>query len=104
MILVGASIRVGGAAAEMAKAQYAVRAAGYLHGGDDLGRLPYRFDGISTRFLKDIADVRTEPPLRQGIADLDGEGEVGGGIVVICSDFTTVGGHSPAGNGREPLA
>ena len=74
---------LGGAAIEMAEAQYRVRAAGYLHDSEDLRRLPLRYDGTSTLFLKDIAEVGIGPQMRQGIADLDGEGEVVGGIVLM---------------------
>lgn len=60
-----------------------VRAAGYLGGVDDLGRLPLRFDGTSTLFLRDVADIRLGPQMRQGSADLDGQGEVVGGVVIM---------------------
>ncbi|MFZ9965938.1 MAG: efflux RND transporter permease subunit [Steroidobacteraceae bacterium] len=80
---------VGGSVVEMAEAEYMVRASGYLRGVEDLRVLPLGVvDGVPV-LLDDVADVRVGPELRRGIAELDGEGEVVGGIVVLRS-----GGHA----------
>ncbi|WP_348675175.1 CusA/CzcA family heavy metal efflux RND transporter [uncultured Abyssibacter sp.] len=74
----------GGAVVEMAEAEYMVRATGYLSGVDDLEAIPLRTtsDGVVVR-LADVADVRLGPQLRRGIAELNGEGEVVGGVIVM---------------------
>ncbi len=74
----------GGAIIELAEAEYMVRATGYLKGIDDLKAVPVKLHdrGVPVR-LGDVADVRLGPQLRRGIAELDGEGEVVGGIIVM---------------------
>lgn len=75
---------VGGSVIEMAEAEYMIRATGYIDELDDLRRIPL---GVNKRgtpiLLKDVADIRLGPQMRRGIAELDGEGEVVGGIVVM---------------------
>ena len=74
----------GGSVIEMGEAEYMVRASGYLQGLDDLGHIPLGVDANGTPIvLADIAEIRLGPQMRRGIADLDGEGEVVGGIVVM---------------------
>ena len=75
----------GGSVIEMAEAEYMVRASGYIKGVDDLRSLPLKTVGSVSVLLGDVADVRIGPEMRRGIADLDGEGEVAGGIVVMRS-------------------
>ncbi|MDH3645317.1 MAG: CusA/CzcA family heavy metal efflux RND transporter [Gammaproteobacteria bacterium] len=74
----------GGSVIEMAEAEYMVRATGYLSGIDDIASIPLGVDnnGIALQ-LSDLADIRVGPQMRRGIAELDGEGEVVGGIVVM---------------------
>ena len=74
----------GGALVEMAEAEYMVRASGYLSGIDDLQAIPLRStsDGVVVR-LEDVAEVRLGPQMRRGVAELNGEGEVVGGIIVM---------------------
>ncbi len=74
----------GGAVIEMAEAEYMVRATGYLDGLEDLRQIPLRRggDGVVVR-LDDVATVQRGPQLRRGIAELNGAGEVVGGIVVM---------------------
>ena len=75
----------GGSVIEMAEAEYMVRASGYIQGVDDLRALPLMAeDGVPVT-VGDVAEVRVGPEMRRGIADLDGEGEVAGGIVVMRS-------------------
>ncbi|MEW6668936.1 MAG: CusA/CzcA family heavy metal efflux RND transporter [Thermodesulfobacteriota bacterium] len=69
---------------EFSGAEYVVRGRGYLKSARDLESIPVGGDGSGTPvFLKDIAQVRLGPEFRRGIADLDGKGEVAGGIVVV---------------------
>ena len=74
----------GGAVMEMARAEYMIRANGYLKTLDDFRTIPLGTDaeGVPIR-LQDVAHVQTGPEARRGVADLDGEGDVTGGIVVM---------------------
>ena len=73
---------VGGRVIEMAETEYMVRGRGYLRGIEDLEMLVLRAeDGAPVR-IGDIARVELVPEGRRGIADLDGEGDVVGGIAV----------------------
>lgn len=82
----GANQEAGGSVLELAEAEYVVRATGYLQGLDDFRKIPLRTGaaGIAVR-LADVAHLQLGPELRRGIAELDGEGEVTGGIVVMRS-------------------
>lgn len=84
MAIKNANQEVGGSVIEMAEAEYMVRATGYITGIDDLNQIPL---GVNKRgtpiLLKDVADIRLGPQMRRGIAELDGEGEVVGGIIVM---------------------
>lgn len=74
----------GGAIVEMAEAEYMVRATGYLDSIEAIKAVPVKLheNGVPVR-LGDVAEVRLGPQLRRGIAELNGEGEVVGGIVVM---------------------
>lgn len=75
---------VGGSVIEMAEAEYMVRATGYLQKLDDLRVIPLGVNQNGTPILlRDVAEVRLGPQMRRGIVDLDGEGEVVGGVVVM---------------------
>ncbi|MFN2309689.1 MAG: efflux RND transporter permease subunit [Gammaproteobacteria bacterium] len=79
-----ANQETGGAVLEMAEAEYMVRATGYLQGIADIEQVPLGVDASGTPILlRDVAEVRLGPQMRRGIADLDGEGEVVGGVVVL---------------------
>ena len=82
----GANQEAGGSVLELAEAEYVVRATGYLRGLDDFRKIPLRSDaaGVPVR-LADVAHLQLGPELRRGIAELDGQGEVTGGIVVMRS-------------------
>ncbi|GGD64890.1 efflux RND transporter permease subunit [Lacimicrobium alkaliphilum] len=77
----------GGASIEMAEAEYMLRAKGYLTELEDFEKIPLgkRNSARIPLQLKDVADIRLGPSLRRGIAELNGEGEVVGGIVVMRS-------------------
>jgi len=93
----------GAGALEMAEARYMIRVAGYLHGVEDLRNVPLSPQDFASASpmsmdstakaapiiprtiyrLGDIAEVRLGPEMREGIAELDGQGEVVGGIVLM---------------------
>ena len=75
---------VGGSVIEMAEAEYMVRATGYIKSEDDLRKIPLGMNAQGTPvLLEDVADIRLGPQMRRGVAELDGEGEVVGGVVVM---------------------
>ena len=75
---------VGGSVIEMAEAEYMVRATGYIKGIEELEQIPLGMNANGTPILlADIADIRLGPQMRRGIAELDGEGEVVGGVVIM---------------------
>ena len=74
----------GGSVVEMAEAEYMVRASGYLSGTEDLANIPLGVDEKGTPIvIRDVADVRIGPQMRRGVVELNGEGEVVGGVVVM---------------------
>lgn len=74
----------GGSVIEMAEAEYMVRATGYIDELDDLNNIPLGVNAQGTPILlKDVAQIRLGPQLRRGVAELDGEGEVVGGVVIM---------------------
>ena len=76
----------GGSVLEMAEAEYMVRASGYLKSLDDLRVVPLKTGaGGVPVLLGDVARLQLGPEMRRGIAELDGEGEVVGGIIVMRS-------------------
>ena len=79
-----ANQEAGGSVVEMGEAEYMVRASGYLTSLDDFRRIPIRTTeaGIPVR-LGDVARVQVGPETRRGIAELDGESEVAGGVIVM---------------------
>ncbi|MBA4757993.1 efflux RND transporter permease subunit [Sphingosinicella sp.] len=74
----------GGGTVEMAEAEYIVRASGYLKSLGDFRAVPLRTaaDGIPVT-IGDVATVQIGPEMRRGIAELNGEGEVAGGVIVM---------------------
>jgi len=84
MAIKNANQEVGGSVIEMAEAEYMVRATGYINEVEDLKQIPLGVNKHGTPvLLKDVAEVRLGPQMRRGIAELDGEGEVVGGIIVM---------------------
>ncbi|MGI9343924.1 MAG: efflux RND transporter permease subunit, partial [Gammaproteobacteria bacterium] len=76
----------GGSVIEMGEAEYMVRATGYVQSLDDLAQIPLGVNDQGTPLLlSDVADIRVGPQMRRGVADLNGEGEVVGGIIVMRS-------------------
>ncbi len=75
---------IGASVVEMAEAEYMVRATGYIKSVSDLENIPLGVNENGTPLLlKDVADIGTGPQMRRGIAELNGMGEVVGGIIVM---------------------
>ena len=76
----------GGSVVEMAEAEYMVRASGYLKTVDDFAAIAVATgeNGVPV-LLKDVARIQVGPQLRVGMADLNGEGETVGGVIVMRS-------------------
>ncbi|MFK8011803.1 MAG: efflux RND transporter permease subunit [Marinicellaceae bacterium] len=75
---------IGASVIEMAEAEYMIRATGYLQNSEDIRTVPLGINETGTPILlKDVANVDIGPQMRRGIAELDGQGEVVGGIVVM---------------------
>ncbi len=81
-----ANQETGGSVLELGEAEYMVRASGYLKSLDDFRRIPVFTSeaGVPVR-LADVARVQVGPETRRGIAELNGEGETVGGIIVMRS-------------------
>ena len=74
---------VGGRLLEMAETEFMVRGLGYIQSLEDLESVPLGVDKRGTPILlKDVARIQFGPELRRGLVDLNGEGEVVGGIVI----------------------
>jgi Cu(I)/Ag(I) efflux system membrane protein CusA/SilA len=75
---------VGGRLVEWSGAEYMVRARGYVKNVEDLEQIVVKTDERGTPVkLKDVASVQLGPEIRRGVAELDGEGEVAAGVVVM---------------------
>ena len=85
--LQGANQEAGGAVLELAEREYMVRASAYLESLEDFRNVPLRTSqtGIPI-LLGQVASIQLGPEMRRGIAELDGEGEVVGGVVIMRSD------------------
>ena len=81
-----ANQETGGSVLELGEAEYMVRASGYLASLDDFRKIPLTTSdaGVSVR-LGDVARIQIGPEMRRGIAELNGEGEVAGGVVIMRS-------------------
>lgn len=79
-----ANQETGGAIIEMGEAEYMVRAQGYLETLDDFGNIPLTVSDSGTPILlSDVARIQIGPELRRGITELNGQGEVTGGVIVM---------------------
>jgi Cu(I)/Ag(I) efflux system membrane protein CusA/SilA len=81
-----ANQETGGSVLELGEAEYMVRASGYLKTLDDFRAIPLRagVGGVPIT-LGDIATVQIGPEMRRGVAELNGQGEVTGGVVILRS-------------------
>ena len=84
MAIERANLDVGGGAVEMGETEFMVRSRGYIRSVEDLEDIVIMAtpEGTPIR-VKDLANVRIGPEMRRGVAELDGEGEVVGGIIVM---------------------
>jgi Cu(I)/Ag(I) efflux system membrane protein CusA/SilA len=81
-----ANAEAGGSALELGEAEYMVRATGYLKTLEDFRNIPVMMsEGMTPVLLKDVARIQLGPQMRRGIAELNGEGEVVGGVIVMRS-------------------
>ena len=75
---------VGGRLIEMSETEYMVRGRGYLRSIADINSIPLGVDKDGTPIrLQDVANVHLGPELRRGVVELNGEGEVAGGVVIM---------------------
>ncbi len=75
---------VGGRLVEMAETEYMVRGLGYIKSLEDLKSIPVGVDQNGTPIrIQDVANVHLGPELRRGLVELNGEGEVAGGVVIM---------------------
>jgi Cu(I)/Ag(I) efflux system membrane protein CusA/SilA len=81
-----ANQETGGSVLEMGEAEYMVRASGYLTSLDDFRKIPLTTTqaGVPV-LLGDVARIQVGPEMRRGVAELNGEGEVAGGVIVMRS-------------------
>jgi Cu(I)/Ag(I) efflux system membrane protein CusA/SilA len=81
-----ANQETGGSVLEMGEAEYMVRASSYLKTLDDFRAIPLRATagGVPVQ-LGDVATIQIGPEMRRGIAELNGDGEVAGGVVILRS-------------------
>jgi Cu(I)/Ag(I) efflux system membrane protein CusA/SilA len=76
----------GGSVVELAESEYMVRSSGYLHTLDDFRNVVLRTNDAGTPvLLGDVARIQIGPEMRRGIAELNGQGEVAGGVIVMRS-------------------
>ncbi len=85
--IISANGETGGSVIEQGEAEYLIRAKGYLTRIEQFEELPIGATNQAgqTLTLEDIATIRLGPGMRRGIAELNGEGEVVGGIIVMRS-------------------
>ena len=74
---------VGGRSVELSGAEYMVRGRGYIRSVKDIEMIPVGGERGTPVLVRDIASVTLGPDMRRGIAELNGQGEVAGGIVVM---------------------
>ncbi len=74
---------VGGRLVELSGREYMVRGRGYVKTTQDLEQLVLKSEGGTPITVKDVAQVALGPEMRRGVADLDGQGDVVGGIIVM---------------------
>jgi Cu(I)/Ag(I) efflux system membrane protein CusA/SilA len=73
---------VGGRTVELSEFEYVIRGKGYIKDINDLGNIVLKNDGGTPVLLRDIARLELGPDERRGITELNGDGEVAGGIVL----------------------
>ncbi|GLS20664.1 cation efflux system protein [Labrys miyagiensis] len=81
-VIRGSNTDVGGRTLELSGFEFIVRGKGYLRGVDDIGKIVLKVDNGTPVLLKDVARIELGPDERQGITELNGEGEVASGIAL----------------------
>lgn len=89
-----ANQETGGSVLELGEAELMVRASGYLATPEDFRNIVLRLNGTTPVTLGSVAHIQLGAEIRRGVADLDGEGEVVGGVVILRAE----------GNARETIA
>ena len=75
---------VGGRLIEWNGKEFMVRGRGYVKTTEDLGQIAVKTTKAGTPvLLRDVADIALGPQIRRGVADLNGDGDVVGGIVIM---------------------
>jgi len=75
---------VGGRLLEMSETEYMVRGLGYIKSVEDIKDIPIGSDANGTPIrVRDVAHVHIGPEIRRGLTDLNGEGDVAAGIVIM---------------------
>jgi Cu(I)/Ag(I) efflux system membrane protein CusA/SilA len=82
MAIGGSNLDVGGRVIEMSETEYMVRGRGYLRDADDIGQIVLKQQNGVPVLLRDVARIELGPDERRGIAELNGEGEVAGGVAL----------------------
>ncbi|KAB2311464.1 efflux RND transporter permease subunit [Betaproteobacteria bacterium SCN2] len=80
-----ANQEAGGSVLELGEAELMVRASGYLESIADFRAIPLKLAGGVPVTLGEVAHIQLGPEMRRGIAELDGEGEAVGGVVILRS-------------------
>ena len=79
-----ANQETGGSVLELGESEYIVRAHGYLQSLDDFRAIPLKTAmGGTPVTLGDVATIQIGPEMRRGVAELNGQGEVAGGVVIL---------------------
>jgi len=82
--IMAGNAEVGGSVIEMAEAEYMIRARGYVKSLGDLEAIPVgRLSNGTPLMLRDIATIAFGPEMRRGVGELNGEGEVVGGVIIM---------------------
>ncbi|WP_294766502.1 efflux RND transporter permease subunit [uncultured Rhodoferax sp.] len=85
LALMNGNQETGGSVLELAEAEYMVRVNGNLRTLEDFRAIPLSSRGGIAVRLGDVANVQVGPEMRRGVAELDGQGEVAGGVVLLRS-------------------
>src|SRR5476649_92135 len=84
--LKNANQETGGSVLELAEREYVVRATGYLKTLDDFRNIPLKIAGQGIPvLLGQVASIQLGPEIRRGVAELNGDGEVVGGVIILRS-------------------
>ncbi len=83
--IAGANLEAGGSVLEQGEAEMMVRSSGYLKSIQDFEAIPLKLANNVPVTMGDVAQIRIGPEMRRGIAELDGQGETVGGVILLRS-------------------